>query len=259
MQAQRKKRKSPDGVATNDLVFSAYTGTNDDVFPHVLSLYVAPGSTVADVTFGKGVFWRQVPATAYELLATDLATGTDCRELPHAGSSIDCVVFDPPYMHTPGGTAHVGHQNYEGYYRNNKASSEKKYHEAVLDLYFSAAREAFRVLRAGGVYIVKCQDEVCANRQRLTHVEIINELTTYGFVVEDLFVLVRNGRPGVSRILTQAHARKNHSYFIVFVKPQGKKRWTGLKQRLVARRNGAALPNGHARPATSLRERRLFQ
>jgi hypothetical protein len=135
-------------------------------------------------------------------------------------------------MHTPGGTAHVGHQNYEGYYKNNKASSEKKYHEGVLDLYFSAAKEAWRVLRDGGIYIVKCQDEVCSNRQRLTHVEIIYELEQDGFVTEDLFVVVRNGKPGVSRMLVQAHARKNHSYFIVFIKPKGKKRWTGLKHRL---------------------------
>lgn len=255
----KTRRKSPDGVTTNDLVFSAHVGTNDDVFPQVLSLYVAPGSTVADVTYGNGVFWRQVPEGAYKLLATDLSTGTDCRSLPHSDRSIDCVVFDPPYMHTPGGTAHVGHQNFEGYYQNNQASSDKKYHEAVLDLYFSASREAFRVLRTGGFYIVKCQDEVCANRQRLTHVEIINELTTQGFVVEDLFVVVRNGKPGVSRMLTQAHARKNHSYFIVFLKPQGRKRWTGLKHRLHATRNGMALPNGRSEKSILPTERSLFQ
>lgn len=52
-------------------------------------------------------------------------------------------------MHTPGGTAHVNHQNYEGYYKNNTAHrmNGKKYHEAVLDLHFTAAREAWRVLR----------------------------------------------------------------------------------------------------------------
>ena len=223
-----KKRKSPDGVATNDLVFSAYVGTNDEVFPLVLSLYVRRGATVADVTYGKGVFWRSVPDGNYRLLATDLSTGVDCRKLPYEPGSLDCVVFDPPYMHTPGGTAHENHQNYEAYYRNNQADSLSKYHEAVLDLYFAAAREAWRVLAHGGFYIVKCQDEVCANRQRLTHVEIINELEKEGFVVEDLFVVVRNGRPGVSRILRQAHARKAHSYFLVFLKPKGKTRWGGI-------------------------------
>lgn len=235
-----KQRKSPAGEPTNDLIFSAYVGTNDEVFPLILSLYVKPGSTIADVTFGKGVFWRNVPEDAYNLRPTDLSDGVDCRSLPYEDASIDCVVFDPPYMHTPGGTAHVNHQNYEGYYKNNQASSDKKYHEAVLDLYFSAAREAWRVLREGGIYIVKCQDEVCANQQRLTHVEIINELQEYGFVTEDLFVVVRNGRPGVSRLLTQAHARKNHSYFIVLIKPKGKKRWTGLKHRLDLRQSGLA-------------------
>lgn len=252
---EKKKRKSPDGEPTNDLVFSAYVGTNDEVFPFVLSVYVEPGSTVADVTYGKGVFWRNVPANAYDVRPTDLVDGIDCRELPYDDGSIDCVVFDPPYMHTPGGTAHVGHQNYEGYYKNNKASSEKKYHEAVLDLYFSAGREAWRVLRDGGIYIIKCQDEVCANRQRLTHVEIINELEQYGFITEDLFVVVRTGKPGVSRLLTQAHARKNHSYFIVFIKPKGKRRWAGLKHRLHVDTNGKGKP----KPKPKREEWLLFQ
>jgi hypothetical protein len=229
-QLNKKKRKSPAGEATNELIFSAYQGSNDELFPYVLSLYVAPGSTVADVTYGKGVFWKRVPDEQYNILATDLASGVDCQRLPYEDETIDCVVFDPPYMHTPGGTAHVNHQNYEGYYRNNSTNSgtTKKYHEAVLDLYFKAAAEAYRVLRNEGIYIVKCADEVCANQQRLTHVEIVNELSQNGFIVEDLFVLMRRNKPGVSRMLRQAHARKNHSYFLVFRKSKSLARWKGL-------------------------------
>jgi hypothetical protein len=52
----------------------------------------------------------------------------------------------------------------------------------------------------------------------LTHVELINEFIKYGYICEDLFVIVRNNKPGVSRILKQRHARKNHSYFLVFRK-----------------------------------------
>jgi hypothetical protein len=231
--AIRNKRKSPRGVATNDLIHSAAIGDNDDLFPQILSLYVHPGATVADVTYGGGVFWRKVPKGEYQLLPTDISQGVDCRKLPYDGESLDCVVFDPPYMHTPGGSAHNGHQNFENYYRNNQAQSVKKYHEAVLDLYFNAAREAWRVLKPNGIYIIKCMDEVCANVQRLTHVEIINELCKIGFRVEDLFVLVRYTKPGVSRILVQAHARKNHSYFLVFLKPKGRTRWKGVANRFV--------------------------
>ena len=218
--ARKGARRSPAGAPTNRLVLTACRGTSADLFPQVMSLYVAPGSTVADVTFGKGVFWRKVPEGTYRLLATDLKDGIDCRNLPYGDACIDCVVFDPPYMHTPGGTAHMNHQNYEGYYRNNSAAngSGKKYHEAVLDLYFKAADEAHRVLRDMGIYIVKCGDEVCSNRQRLTHVELVNGLAQKGFAVEDLFVLVRNNRPGVTRVIRQVHARKNHSCFLVFRK-----------------------------------------
>ncbi|MGH7451516.1 MAG: helix-turn-helix domain-containing protein [bacterium] len=225
----KKKRRSPNGVATNELVFSAHNGSNDELFPWILSLYVSPGSVVADVTYGKGVFWKNIPKNAYKLNVSDITEGVDCRSLPYKAETIDCVVLDPPYMHTPGGTAHVGHQNYEGYYGNNRAAngSGKKYHEAVLELYFAAADEAHRVLRDNGIFIVKCADEVCANQQRLTHVELINEFEKKGFIVEDLFVLLRNNRPGVSRILKQIHARKNHSYFLVFRKGTKKTRWMG--------------------------------
>jgi len=141
----KKTNRVARGVSTNELVFSAYQGTNDEVFPHVLKLYAPEGSLRSE-------------------------------------------------------------------------NNSKKYHEAVLDLYVRGAREAYRVLKPEGIYILKCQDEVCANQQRLTHVELINELTQLGFVVEDLFVVVRKNKPGVSRILRQVHARKNHSYFLVFRK-----------------------------------------
>lgn len=221
-----KSRKSPQGTATNDLVLSAYTGSNADVFPEIVKLYVKPGGKVADVSYGKGVFWKQVKTDLFDFHPSDLQTGIDARNLPYEDGSFDCIVFDPPYMHTPGGTAHKEHQNFEDYYKNNQTASTKKYHDAVLDLYFEAAKEAYRVLKPEGVYIVKCQDEVCANRQRFTHIEIVNELDSYGFQGEDIFVVVRQGKPGVSRMLKQVHARKNHSYFLVFIKSA--KVWKGV-------------------------------
>ena len=214
------KRVVRHGAPTNDLVWSAYAAANDDVFPAILALYVAPGSVVADVTYGKGVFWKKVEPGKYDLRPTDLATGTDCRALPYADGEIDCVVFDPPYMHSPGGTAHSTHKPFENYYKNNVTGNRtgSKYHEAVLELYVDGGREACRALRDRGVLIVKCQDEVCSNRQRFTHVEIMLEYEKMGFVSEDLFVVMRNNRPGVSRTTRQVHARKNHSYFLVFWK-----------------------------------------
>ncbi len=214
------KRIVRNGAATNELVLSAFVESNEHVFPRIMNLYVKPGSIVADVTYGKGVFWRNVPVERYEVLATDILEGVDCRSLPYEDGVIDCVVLDPPYMHSPGGTAHRTHKPFEDHYRNNGSGNqtESKYHEAVLDLYRDAGIEAYRVLRERGPLIVKCQDEICSNRQRFTHVEIMQAYEEMGFIAEDLFVVVRNNRPGVSRAIQQVHARKNHSYFLVFWK-----------------------------------------
>lgn len=219
------KRKSPDGIATSNVIVSAHIDLNENVFPSILDLHVPPGAVVADVTWGKGVFWKQVPKDRYVVHASDLQTGIDCRALPYADGSHDCVVLDPPYMegfYRRSKDNLAGAGNYAAFrqhYSNGKTTKTgPKYHAAVLDLYFRAAREAHRVLRDRGVFIVKCQDEVSANQQNLTHVELINEFESLGFYTKDLFVIVRRNRPAMSRVLHQEHARKNHSYFIVFVK-----------------------------------------
>ena len=220
-----KNRKSPAGVATNDLIFSSMVGINADLFPSILKLYVTPGAVIADTTYGKGAFWRAVPGDLYQVHPTDLQTGVDACSLPYEAASVDAVVFDPPYMHSEGGGAHRGHQHYDAYYQNDARSQTDggtglRGHFAVVDLYRRASVEALRVLKPQGIYIVKCQDEVYANRQRLTHVELINWYTAQGFLVEDLFVLMTQRRPGVSRQLRQYHSRKTHSYFVILRKPR---------------------------------------
>ena len=118
------------------------------------------------------------------------------------------------------------HNAFRDHYSNGDETPRPgggRWHAAVLEMYQEGGREAHRVLCDGGVFIVKCQDEVSANRQNLTHVEVINSFAEMGFFCKDLFVLVRPNKPGMSRVLHQVHARKNHSYFLIFVKiPNGK-------------------------------------
>lgn len=224
------------GQATTDVVRSAHVGKNAELFAEIMALHVPPGSKVADVTFGKGAFWRSIDHETYDLLACDIALdvnnpnplawyidGVDCRSLPLDDDSLDCVVLDPPYMEglfrrkpeqMAGSGSHASFR--QAYSDGNATEGGPKYHDAVIDLYLRAGLEARRVLRPGGKLIVKCQDEVSANKQRLTHVEIITGYEDMGFYCKDLFVLVRQNAPGVSRMVKQVHARKNHSYFLVF-------------------------------------------
>ncbi len=225
----RRNRRVQGGIATSDVTLSAHIGGNADVFAQILRLHVPEGAIVADVTWGKGVFWQKVREGTYDVRATDIAMGVDCRDLPYLDGEIDCVVLDPPYMEgffRNDASQKAGGGSYSAFRQHYANGDEKpqtaKWHDAVAQLYRDAGREAFRVLRRNGVLIVKCQDEVSANRQRLTHVEIINDYESLGFYAKDLFVVVRPNKPAVTRLKKQVHARKNHSYFLVFVK-EGKR------------------------------------
>lgn len=238
------RRRTQRGEPTSSLIQSALVGENAELFAKAMQLHVPRGSTVADVTYGRGVFWTGIPAGAYQVTASDVhlgkghrfegfayLDGVDCRALPHVDQSFDAVVLDPPYMEgfyrraqgqLAGGGSHAA---FRRAYSSGSTTDDDgpKWHAAVVDMYLRAGAEALRVLVPGGVLLVKCQDEVSANKQRLTHVEIINGYAGLGLYCKDLFVLVRRNAPAVSRMIKQVHARKNHSYLLVFEAPRSRR------------------------------------
>lgn len=181
-------------------------GTNADLFPVALRHYVKLGSKIADVTYGKGVFWRNIIETDYDLHRSDLQTGIDFRSLPYADDSFDAVVFDPPYLN--GGSNAKPSLN--DCYHNAGAMG----HENVLALYLAGILEARRVLLRRGVLFIKCQPAVANHKQNLTHVQLMSLLPMIGFIIEDEFILKQTVVP-LMRHPTQLHARKNHSYLLV--------------------------------------------
>lgn len=207
------------------LIYTASVGKNAPVFMDILRLYVSPGAEGCDVTYGKGCFWTDESRSHVgELRATDIKMGVCLSSLPYEDESQDFHVLDPPYMcgfFRPKASqkAQANHSDFSSRYGHCGTGYKGKfYHAAVEEIYSDGIREAARVLRKGGIQITKVQDEVSSHKQHLTHCHVVSEGEKSGLEVVDLFVVVRNDKPHGRRIKNQEHARKNHSFFVVFKK-----------------------------------------
>src|SRR5712692_11203654 len=67
-----KPRRVQGGEATARVVVSASVAGNAEVFADVAALHIPAGASVADITYGQGVFWKHVPVGRYDLLFSDL-------------------------------------------------------------------------------------------------------------------------------------------------------------------------------------------
>jgi len=187
------------------VILTSLVGNNSDLIARVSDMYLKHGDTVADVTFGRGVFWKKTDLSKINFLPTDLQEGIDFSNLPYDDASIDTLILDPPYMH--GGK--TVKKSINKCYLNKNTS-----HESVVRSYALGILEASRVLKKHGAIWVKTQDEIESGKQRFTHIEIIKCLEMFGFTVIDLFVLVQEVVPAM-REKYQKTARKNHSYMII--------------------------------------------
>jgi DNA modification methylase/ParB-like chromosome segregation protein Spo0J len=192
-------------------VYASYVGNNDLLMERATRLYLKDGDRVADVTWGKGVFWRQVDISRFDFHRSDLLTCPeaphDFTNLPYESESFDAVVFDPPYIHHPGELTN---------YRNSE-TTPGYYHDEIIDLYRKGMTQARRILKPGGYLFVKCMDEVESGVQRRGHIEVWEIAKQLGLSDQDMFLLTQKSPPQIQH--PQRHARKNCSFLWVFSKP----------------------------------------
>ena len=195
-------------------VVSVVTGDNSDLIAEVARLYLKPEHRVADLTYGKGVFWRKLPRV--DVTGSDIITVPerpyDLRSTPYEPASFDVVVLDPPYIHSPGD--HTTDHRYQ-----NAATTKGFLHADIRKLYQDGMREAARIAKPGGQVWVKCKDQVQSSIQRWAHVEMLADAQALGLYGRDLFILVPTSRTPAGRWARQFHARKVHSYLWVFDVP----------------------------------------
>ena len=200
----------------NELIKSIHYN-QDELIRSIIKLYVPSGKIDCDPTYSRGNFYKNLPKPKYkfDILPTGEAEYGDSRRLPLDNESIECLMFDPPFLATTGKSLR---SSTDGNILNKRFGvypSEKELHQFYID----SIKEAYRVLKDSGIYIFKCQDKVSSGKQYFSHCFIKEEAERAGFYTKDLFVLLAKNRLVADwQLKNQKHARKFHCYFWVFEK-----------------------------------------
>jgi hypothetical protein len=175
----------------------------------------------ADLTYGKGGFWKGEAERVKPRIRTDLHSAdadlthpsVDVTKLstahggPFEPGSLRSVVFDPPFIHAAGKDSIMG-QRFGSYPSQN----------ALRQMYWKAMMEFQVVLVDGGLLVWKGQDIIESGKQNWNHLEIMMNARTCGMPCIDLAILVRKHTIQGHNHTNQQHFRKNHSYFMIFRK-----------------------------------------
>lgn len=191
-----------------------------EIIKNILYLHVPNKIIDCDPTYSIGNFYKNtgIEPPKYKFDTSpqlDEVQYGDSRNIPLENESIDCEMFDPPFLATTGKSLNKNDENNIINKRFGVYPNEKKLHQFYID----SLRESYRILKADGILIFKCQDKISSSRQYMSHCFIMNEAVKIGFYPKDLFILLAKNRIVADwQVKNQKNARKYHSYFWVFQK-----------------------------------------
>ena len=196
-------------------VVKSIQNSDRDVLFAIKQLYLDGANYDLDPCYSKGKFYEDLETPTIKLDKNPQDDGETIKNditedgLPHQNNSIKSIVFDPPFMFGK-------HGKTEQNIMTKRFTMFDNWGELEL-MYKKSLQEFYRVLTKCGIVAFKCQDYT-DSKTTLTHCYVYNWAIEQGFKVEDLFIMVCKGGRIWNSDLIQRHARKYHSYWIVFRK-----------------------------------------
>lgn len=221
LQNTEKRSSLQDG--RNKSMIKSYSDNQKDILEAILTMYVGSSTFDCDLTFGGGNFYKNLPMPKFIYdIRHELH---DVRPIDEAGllpeSSMGSVVIDPPFnirIKKEGEHKSVIHKRYSSF------GSEQE----LKDTYHELMQLAYRILKSGGIFVVKTQDTSFNRKQIWTHTLVERYAQDLGFELEDLFIKTQDHVMLIPTLRQQVHARKYHSYFYVFRKPLAEQVMEGI-------------------------------
>lgn len=203
---------------------------NSHLLATAADMWVRPGWTVLDPTYGLGNFykkWRPPLLVAHDLHHAKAPNGqVDFRHLPYRCDSFDLVIFDPPFKLN-------GQPDPE--LDERYGVDERQTWRQRMTLCFEGITECARV--ADKMLMVKCQDQVVSQHVRWQTFEFTQHAMDLGWDLVDRFDMLRYRSQGErvkkhspckgqgcagcdeGRVPSiQAHSARNSSSLLVFEK-----------------------------------------
>ncbi len=197
---------------------SVWEGTDADLLEKMLSFYPHNEPIlILDATVNAGRFWE---GSTRPVVGLDIDiqhrpdVNADNTRSPFPDGCFDIVVYDPPHIPNQGKDRSKDFNTRFGL--TLKSSAENGYNFS--HLYPPFVREAYRILQPDGVLFCKIADYVHGHRFQWAHIELFNAATAAGFCPCDCIVKIRQGPIISPRWKTAHHARRHHSYWLIFRK-----------------------------------------
>jgi hypothetical protein len=198
-----------------------------EAIENILKLHAKNKRIDLDPTYSKGNFYKNIQKPRFCFDINPQVPGimkADVRKFPLKDSSVELIIFDPPFLSTTGPS--LLKQNSSN--KINKRFGVYPNETELFSMYRDALRELNRVCRPKGLLIFKCQDKVSSGKQYFSHCEIYNWAEERGWEAVDLFVLLAKNRIVADwQKKNQKNARKFHCFYWVFRSTKWKIKTTG--------------------------------
>lgn len=181
-----------------------------EILRWIRQLHMGGAQFELDPTFGKGNFYlpNDTPRFIGDLhpQSKKIEKMDSTNLVQFQDNQLSSIIFDPPFLSRTGAGSII-----------KDRFGEYPSMPELLQMYSYSLQEFTRVLIPGGILVFKCQNTVMGGKQWWSVDFVCRQARRNNFRKIDEFILLAKHRMERTGNYTQRHARKFHSYFLVFM------------------------------------------
>lgn len=199
-------------LSKRKFIISSISDSQDEILSNIMRLYINGNSFECDITYSRGVFYKHIPQPLMKF--DKYPQFEDVNPLDKfydiEDNSLSSVVVDLPFVI----------MGKEVNYKSMMADRFNSFH-TVRELYDtnkSILQHVYSKLSKGGILVFKTMDIIYGGVQHWICNYVQNTAQEIGLKMVDMFILSARTKVLTNVNKNQRHARKFHSYFLVFSK-----------------------------------------